>query len=153
MVASIGEERFPLHNNLLAEIKKHAQDEFDPKLIQHIFNSEKVVFISTVDGHFFALDVKKQKVGLPHLQFSHTFKGAGTRILSAAATKLGAVIETDDRVWHFADGERTPVLQLPALSVRTFPLSKNFHNLISITTEQGIFLVGVFDETLRVASM
>jgi hypothetical protein len=153
VVTAIGEERTPLQQDLLSEIKKHTPDVFDANLIQYIFNSEKVVFIYTYDGHFFALDVKGRKIGAPQLRFSHTYKGAGTRILSAATTKLGAVLETDNRVWHFANGEWTDVLESPAMSVRTFPNAKSFHNLIAVTTEKGVYLVGMFDDTRRLVTM
>jgi hypothetical protein len=153
VVTAIGDERVPLQQYLLSEIKNHTPDVFDANLIQYIFNSDKVVFIFTYDGHFFALDVKGRRVGPPQLRFSHTYKGAGTRILSAASTKLGAVLETDHRVLHFANGDWTDILNSPALSVRTFPNAKNFHNLIAVTTEQGVYLVGVFDDTLRLATM
>ena len=153
IVTAIGEERIPLQQFLLSEIRRHTPDVFDANLIQYIFNSDKVVFIFTFEGHFFAVDVKARKVGPPALRFSHTYKGAGTRILSAATTKLGAVVETDQRIFHFADGDWTPVLDSAALSVRTFPTAKNFHNLISVTTEDGVYLVGVFDDTRRLVTM
>jgi hypothetical protein len=153
VVAAIGEERTPLQQLILSEIKSHTPDVFDADLIQYIFNSDKVVFIFTFDGHFFALDVKARKVGPPQLRFNHTYKGAGTRILSAAATKLGVVLETDDRVWHFANGDWTRVLDSRAISVRTFPHAKNSHNLISVTTEEGVYLVGMFDDTRRLVTM
>jgi len=126
---------------------------FDANLVQYIFNSDKVVFIFTFDGHFFALDVKARKTGPPKLRFTHTYKGADTRILSAAPTKLGAVLETDDRVLHFANGDWTTLLNSPALSVRTFPQAKNFHNLISVTSEEGVYLIAVYDESRRLLTM
>jgi hypothetical protein len=153
IVTAIGEERIPLLQYLLSEIRSHTPDVSDANLIQYIFNSDRVVFLFTFNGHFFAPDVKARKVGPPDLRFSHTYKGAGTRILSAAATKLGAVLETDDRVLHFADGEWNSVLNSPAISVRTFPNAKNFHNLISVTTEDGVYLVGMFDDTQRLVTM
>ncbi len=153
VVAAIGEEHIPLQQQLLSEIRSHTPELFDSDLIQYIFNSDKVVFIFTFDGHFFALDVKTRKASPPQVQFVHTYKGAGTRILSAATTKLGAVLETDNRIWHFANGEWTSILDVRALSVRTFPNSKNFHNLISVTTEDGVYLVGMFDDTRRLVTM
>jgi len=153
VVAAIGEERTPLQQLLMSEIRSHTPDVFDADLIQYIFNSDKVVFIFTFDGHFFALDMKARKVGPPQLRFNHTYKGADTRILSAAATKLGVVLETDHRVWHFANGEWTRVLDSRAISVRTFPNAKNSHNIISVTTEDGVYLVGLFDDTRRLVTM
>lgn len=153
VVAAIGEECTPLQQLLVSEIKSHTPDVFDADLIQYIFNSDKVVFIFTFDGHFFALDMKARKAGPPQIRFSHTYKGADTRILSAAATKLGVVLETDHRVWHFANGEWTSVLDSRAISVRTFPNAKNSHNLISVTTEDGVYLVGMFDDTRRLVTM
>jgi hypothetical protein len=153
VVAAIGEESTPLQQRLLSEIKDNTPEIFDANLIQYIFNSDKVVFIFTFDGHFFALDVKTRRSGPPQLRFSHTYKGTDTRILSAAATKLGAVLETDDRVWHFANGEWNLVLGSPALSVRTFPNAKNFHNLISVTTEEGVYLVAMFNDSRQFATM
>ncbi len=97
--------------------------------------------------------MKGRKVGSPLLRFSHAYKGAGTRILSAATTKLGAVLETDNRVLHFANGEWTDVLDSPALSVRAFPNAKSFHNLIAVTAENGVYLVGLFDDTRRLVTM
>jgi hypothetical protein len=152
VVSSIGEERVSLHH-LLSQIRQHSPDLFDDKLIQYIFNSEKMVFVFTLDGQFFSLDVKRHKNAPLQLKYSHTDKGAGVRILSAATTKLGAVLETDKKVLHFAEGRWTTVLDSPALAVRTFPHAKNFHNLVSITSEDGVYLTGLFDDTLRLVTM
>jgi hypothetical protein len=154
VVSGIGDDqRIPLQQSLLSEIKNRSSDVFEIDLIQYIFNSDKVVFVYTFDGHFFAVDLKLGKVGPPRLRYTHTYKGTGTRILSASVTKLGAVLETNDRVLHFADGEWNSVIDEPALSVRTFPHARNLHNLISITTENGVYLVGMFDDTRRLATM
>ena len=153
VVTAIGEERTPLLGFLLSEIQRSASTVYDERLVQYIFNSETGLFLFTFDGHFFAVDIKIRKNRVPILKFSHTYKGAGTKILSAASTQLGAVLETSDRIWHFANGDWTLVFESSAISVRTFPNSKNCHNLISVTTEDGVYLVGVFDETRHLPTM
>jgi hypothetical protein len=57
------------------------------------------------------------------------------------------IIEADDRVFHLSDNAWHTLLQGEAISVRSFPRSKRFQNIVSITCEEGIHLISAVDET------
>ena len=114
--------------------------------IQFTYNSNSVIFIHTFDGNFYSLGIKTPKEGRPQLTFRRTYKGSGTRIVSAHSTSVGLVVETDHRVLLFAHHDWFPIHESEAISVRTFPRSRRYRNTIVITTEEGILIAGLFDE-------
>jgi hypothetical protein len=90
--------------------------------------------------------VRERKKAL-EVEFNKTQKAVGRRILAAQPLSDGSlVIEADDCVFMLTDNVWHTLLPFGALSVRTFPRSKRFQNLIAITTEEGIHLIAAVDE-------
>lgn len=120
---------------------------FRMESIQFVYNSTSVFFVHTIEGNFYSVGVKRSSQSDPKLSFTKTYKGAGTRILSVNPTNLGLVVEIDHRVLLFANQEWYPIIESEAISVRTFPRSRRFKNLVAITLEDGVLLVGLFDDS------
>lgn len=93
-----------------------------------------------------ALDTRNSSTW-KRLQTTRTVPGVG-RILDAKPSALGLVVETMNSVQLFTDDAWLPLLDSPALSVRTFPRSRRYRNLVSVVTEEGLFLIGLFDNRL-----
>jgi hypothetical protein len=136
-------QRFGL-SSLLEEIRRY-KGNFDKDDVQFSFNSDRYIFIHTFDGEFFSLRLGTRH-GIPHVYFHRTYKGTEVRILSAAPLANGVVIETNNRVFLFTKERWTHLVDRDALSVRTFPSSHKFKNLVSIATEDGLYLVSVTPE-------
>jgi hypothetical protein len=111
-----------------------------------------MVFYYTFDSLFLSFRVREQK-GRLTVNFNTTQKAEGRRILSAQSFANGSiVIEADDRVFLYSDNNQWQILlRGGAISVRTFPKSKWFQNLIAITTEEGVHLISAIDELGYVA--
>ncbi len=114
--------------------------------IQFAYNSNNAMFVNTFDGHLFSIFFRSNQEEDPAVTVTRAYPGTGTRILSAHWTRPGAVIETDKSVLLFAHGRLFPITEAEALSVRTFPRSLRFKNLVAITLEDGILLAGLFDD-------
>jgi hypothetical protein len=114
--------------------------------IQYAYNSNRVLFVHTHEGQFLSIGLKARRNGQISLQFKRTYKGAGTRILDAQALLNGVVLETDSRVFAFLNGSWKTLIETEVLTVRTFPRSRNYKNLVVITTEAGAFLISVHDD-------
>jgi hypothetical protein len=109
-------------------------------------DSNRVLFVHTYEGQFFSIGLKATRRGQLSLQFKKTYKGAGTRILDAQPLLNGVVLETDSRVFAFLNGVWKTLAETEVLTIRTFPRSRNYKNLVVITTQAGVFLISVFDE-------
>lgn len=138
-------EKIPFNLN---HLYSHLREKYgiEESAIQFAFNSSSVIFINTFDGYFYSLRLNGQESASPRISYSKSYKGSGNRILSASPIRAGLVIETDDRVLLFANGEWLTLINSPVLSVRTFASSKRFQHLITITTEEGVWLINAFDE-------
>lgn len=112
-----------------------------------------MIFIHTTDGHFYSLGMLHPELEESagdigeKVRFTKTYKGANVRILSVNSTGLGLVIETDNQVLLFAQNEWFHVFESEVLSVRTFPRSKRFRNIVIITNEEGIWIISLFDDS------
>jgi hypothetical protein len=138
--------RFGL-SSLLQEIRLK-QPNFDRDDVQFSFNSDRYIFVHTFGGEFFSLRLSKRQ-GNSRVYFHRTYKGTSVRILSAAPLGSGVVIETKDRVFLFAQERWFHLIDRDVLSVRTFPSSQRFRNIVSIATEDGLHLVSVTAEKRR----
>jgi hypothetical protein len=142
VVTDIAKIPFSL-NHLYSYLReKYSVEEF---AIQFAFNSSIVIFINTFNGHFYSLGLNGRETTSPRISFSKSYKGTGNRILSASPSRAGLVIETDNQVLLFANGDWQTLVDSPVLSVRTFINSKRFQHLITITTEEGVWLINAFD--------
>jgi hypothetical protein len=119
--------------------------------IQFVFNSKRVFFLNTYTGRLFGsafqvpagIGQPGQKSGLAFLK---EYASSGSSIISASATRVGIVFETDSEVSVFANNTWTPIVKESAVSVRTFIRSKRFQNLVAVTLENGLLLTALFDD-------
>lgn len=139
MITQISHIPFSL-TYLLGRVEEEGEDPRDD--IQFVFNSNNTIFVNTYRGRLLTLRLAATQLGHPpQVRFSSHLEGAGTRILSAHWCRSGVVFETDERVLLLADGERYVLLDSPVLSVRAFATSKRYQNLVTATTEQGVWLI------------
>ena len=124
-----------------------ADDYGDDDLIQYVYLSKKHFFIHKYDGEFFSLRMSKSKDGELNFKTHKSYKGQENQILSVHQVNMGSVIESFNTIWLFSHEKWTPLVKDKAISVRTFPQSKRYQNLVSVTTEKGIFLLGLFDDS------
>jgi hypothetical protein len=148
VLTEIGKARFDI-NSFLGEITKDLfhQQGITQDFIQYEFNSNKSLFLQTINGHLYTFTIQQENGGDPEVSLQRTSTGAGDRILSAMPVRSGIVVETYDQVKVFSNGKWYVILDSAALSVRTFSRSKRFRDLVAITTEEGVFLVGLFNES------
>lgn len=121
---------------------------FRQEAIQYTYTSNDVLFVHTMDGEFYSLKIKFDENDKLDLKFNRTFKGEGTRILSANTVNPGIVIETDDRVLLYSGTEWHTLIDSPVIAVRTFPRSERYEHVATITTEEGVFLIGMCEDRL-----
>jgi len=143
ILTEIGMETLDLGRLLNEALREH---QVSAASIQYAYNSNRVLFVHTYEGQFFSIGLKATGPGRLALKFTNTYKGAGTRILDAQPLLNGVVLETDSRVFAFLNGTRKTLAETEVLTVRTFPHSRNFKNLVAVTTEAGVFLISVYDE-------
>jgi|GEM_PF-2567293 len=114
--------------------------------VQYSFNAGNTFFVHTHHGQFYSLNILFPLNREPEMRFNTTFKGETTRILSAHELGVGSVIETDNRILLFSDRRWWTVHNGEAMSIRTFPRSEAYRNIVAITLEEGLLLVGIFDD-------
>jgi hypothetical protein len=147
VLTQVNEKQISL-SNLFQVIQEREKRSIPPDSIQYVYNSNKDFFVHTRDGSFFSVRMQySPKDSEPKFRYSRTDKGDNVRILSVNTTKVGLVIETDYTIFLFSNGEWFHILDAEVLTVRTFPRSKRFQNMVAITTEEGIWLIGLFDDS------
>ncbi|HKD83593.1 MAG TPA: hypothetical protein VKB58_02505 [Terriglobales bacterium] len=140
------DQRFGL-SSLLHIIRQH-QPDFNLNDVQFSFNSDRYIFVHTFGGEFFSLRLGHRH-GEPKIYFHRTYKGTGVRILSATPLDTGLAIETNHRVFLFTKEHWIPLVDRDVLSVRTFPSSQRFRNIISIATEDGLYLISALPDKIN----
>ncbi|MGB8348626.1 MAG: hypothetical protein WCD86_27345 [Ktedonobacteraceae bacterium] len=116
--------------------------------IQFSYNADHRLFVQTKGGRFFSSRITRSKKGEIKPEHAKESSGGIGRILTIQPGKAGPIIETEESVLLFAEEENRlyPITEFGALTVRTFPRSKRFQNLAVVTTEDGTWLVGMFDD-------
>ena len=119
--------------------------------IRYIYNSNNVFFIYTTQGDLFTIGVGKRGQDIT-VQYTRVHKNeqANTRILSMHPTNVGLVLETDDQILLFANGNFLPIINSSVLSVRTFMRSKRYKNIVAITREDGVLVTSFFEENVYI---
>jgi hypothetical protein len=64
-------------------------------------------------------------------------------------TGVGLILETDDQVLLFANGEFYSVVNSEVLSVRTFIKSRRYKNVVAIAREDGVLITGLFQDHIE----
>lgn len=130
-------------------IKMNLQNKINLDEIYFTYNSSQSLFITTYDGSFFILKLQKEE---SNFNISDTYKFNGIKdLVSSIHTlgirKAGIVIETDENILLFADGQFISIFDGEVISIRTFPNSKYYKNIISVTTSEEIRLISILDES------
>jgi hypothetical protein len=137
VVRSLGLQRFEfdplLQEALSREHEKGARIEF-------VFNSSNNLFLYTSTGHFLILGVKGEEGEPPQIRYTRSHPIQSAEILSMRSSRAGIIVETEGAIQLFHQGEWQTVHEGEALTVRTFPRSKRYKNLIVVTTEEGVTL-------------
>lgn len=145
IITGLDEHPRNLADYINATLSQHGVQE---QSIQYTFNSTTLVFVYTYDSQFFCFNVHDTEDGGINIEFTKTQKAQGRRIVGAHPMSGGAVvIETDDRVFLLSKNSWFTLHPDAAISVRTFPRSKRFHNLVAITAEDGVHLISAVDDT------
>jgi hypothetical protein len=118
--------------------------------VDFIWNSSSTLYIQTKQSHFYSAGVRDNADGGRSLRFSKEFDSGVGRILGSAMVQSGndwcLVAEGFERVAILVNGSWQPVVDDQAVSVRTFPGSKRYKNLIAITLNDGVMIASIFDE-------
>ena len=124
--------------------------------VQYVYNFNDSVFIQTIDEEFYLLQLHHDKRHeIKEIDNDPIQRGTSKRILSVSDCKVGILIETLEEVLliPFRQNEPISLFEGEVMSVKTFPNSKQFQNLVAITLEDGILLYSLFDETELVKSI
>lgn len=119
----------------------------DSERIQYVFNSNNTFFMFSASGQLQTVGIGKREDELS-IRYSRTYrtKRSDVRVLSMHPTNLGLVLETDDQILIFANGEIFSLLDTEVLSVRTFIRSRRYKSLVVMTREDGVIVTGLFQE-------
>lgn len=143
MIVSLGDQIVPLFEILREQAASFG---FDETSVQFAFNSGNTVFLQTVEGHFYSIGLRSRDEGYPEVRFIRDYEYPGGRILAGQFSRLGVVVEADDRVILFSKGEWVELIRGEVLSVRAFAGSRRYQNVVSVVREDGIYLIGIVDE-------
>ncbi|MBS1955304.1 MAG: hypothetical protein JST89_14050 [Cyanobacteria bacterium SZAS-4] len=136
-------------------------------LIDHVFNADQTFYIHTVDGDFYSARMRySDETGEPTLQ--STIKLAGIRasgvcktasveygmhLLKKRKKRTAVVVECFGELLVINDnGESVTLSDRPSRTVRTFPNSKQYQNLVVVARDDGLWLNTIFDDTFLKAS-
>jgi hypothetical protein len=142
-LVGLGEEVMPL-SDIYGEL--YSKFDIDAESIQFAYNSSRVLFVQTIQGHVYSIGVQTTREGWPKVTFARDYEYPGGRILGAQFSRCGTVIETENAVTLFSDGRWIELFRGGVLSVRAFAGSKRYQNVVCIVKEDGILLVGVVEE-------
>ena len=131
-------------------ISKNLSNRINLDDIQFIYNSSKSLFITTYDGNIFILKLVNNDSNFS-ITNDYKYSGIGNLVSSIhtlGIKKAGIVIETDENILLFTGGKFVPIFNDEVISIRTFPNSKYYKNIISLTTSEEILLISVLDESI-----
>ena len=118
--------------------------------VDFVWNSTATLYVQTKTNHFYSAGVQTGDDGERRVRFSKEYSGGIGRILAATMVRVGKnpalVAEAYDKVGILVGNKWQIVTEGQALTVRTFPGSKRYKNLIAITLNDGVMLASVFDE-------
>ncbi|MGB3514836.1 MAG: hypothetical protein WBA43_00165 [Elainellaceae cyanobacterium] len=123
---------------------------FSLENLQFVHNSSQTLFLSTYNGHLFALRLEGGGLSLPSISYVSEFEGFRGLVSSLHTVSLGGkpglVLETDEQVLLFAHGKFIPLFHDEVVSIRTFSRSQHYRNVVSITTSDEVILIAIFDD-------
>jgi hypothetical protein len=122
--------------------------EFNLDNIQFISNSSSALFINTYDSGLFALGLNKET---HTFNYANKYEGMNEIVSSLHTIRIiggGTIFETEEKVLLFAKRKFIPIFDDEVISIRTFPNSLHYNNIVSITTSEKILLISIFDDDI-----
>lgn len=110
--------------------------------LQFIWNSSRAFFINTHSHGFFTAVRNPPKQGGTRIARHGSATG---RVVAVHPFARGWVIETDFRPYVLSGGRLSQLIDEEPLSVRTFPGSKRYRRLITVTVEDGVHLISAIE--------
>jgi len=117
--------------------------------IQFVQNSNQALFIRTYEGDLYTLSLQKESTRNPSLARYNRYTGLNHIVSSIHTIRLdkgGTIIETDENILLFARKHFIPIFDGEVISIRTFPRSKHYQRLVSVTTADEVILIAIFDD-------
>lgn len=119
--------------------------------INYCFNSSTSGFFFMKDGSFININLKKgedkQLYFVSNNKDLPTLKNGSANLLTPLSTSIvpeGCVVEYFDKVVLYQNSKAKIIETSPSINVRTYPSSKRYRNLISITKEKEITIHSIF---------
>lgn len=123
----------------------------EKKQINYCFNSSSSGFFFMKDGGFININLNKPKdkqlYFVSRNQALPTLKNGNANFLKPLSTSIvpeGCVVEYFDKVVLYQNSRAKIIETSPAINVRTYPSSKRYRNLISVTKEREITIHSIF---------
>ena len=121
----------------------------DWQSVQYMYNSNQLFF-----AHLHGGDLYRIRVTFPKDQPDEPMVASITKvqecpeskIVSTSAVGVCAIVETFDKLFLLHPGGVLPILQQSMLSVRTYPQSRQYRRLATAVTDEGVYLLSVFDD-------
>lgn len=143
ILVTLGDEVLPL-TSFYGEL--HEEFHVSPEIIQYSFNSNNVLFVQTIYGHLYTIGIKRSRQDSLEVRFTRDYDYQGGRILGTQFSRYGTIIEADNGVTLFAQGNWIQLFDGEVLSVRAFAGSKRYQNIVCLVKEDGILLIALVDE-------
>ena len=119
--------------------------------INYCFNSSTSGFFFMKDGSFVNINLRKDKDKQLYFVSNNkdlpTLKNGSADLLTPLSTSIvpeGCVVEYFDKVVLYQNSKAKIIETSPSINVRTYPSSKRYRNLISITKEKEITIHSIF---------
>lgn len=143
-ITDFGSSKYDL-SSLLANSK------IEKEQINYCFNSSTSGFFFMKDGSFVNINLKKDKDKQLYFVSNNkdlpTLKNGSANFLTPLSTSIvpeGCVVEYFDKVVLYKNSKAKIIETSPSINVRTYPSSKRYRNLISITKEKEIAIHSIF---------
>jgi hypothetical protein len=125
----------------------NSYEKFSLDNIQFVSNSSSALFINTYDSGLFALGLNETH----SFKYKNKYEGLNETVSSLHTIKIaggGTIFETERNILLFAKKKFIPIFNDEVISIRTFPSSLHYNNMISITTSDEILLISIFDDDM-----
>jgi hypothetical protein len=143
-ITDFGSSKFDLSTLL-------AYSRIEKEQINYCFNSSSSGFFFMKDGSFININLNKPKdkqlYFVSRNQALPTLKNGSANFLKPLSTSIvpeGCVVEYFDKVVLYQNSRAKTIETSPAINVRTYPSSKRYRNLISVTKEKEITIHSIF---------
>jgi len=143
-ITDFGSSKFDLSELL-------AYSRIEKQQINYCFNSSTSGFFFMKDGSFININLNKPKDKQLYFVSKNKslpiLKNGNANFLKPLSTSIvpeGCVVEYFDKVVLYQNSKAKIIEKSPSINVRTYPSSKRYRNLISVTKEKEITIHSIF---------